>query len=164
MLLPFASLLLVSVVAADCSADNCLRALRSNHVQGGVEAGQAFCGLFMSNSQPAPVIPSYAAEACKDNQKGTLSFRLASACGCIAAATTSTTTASSSRTLSATTTSFAATTTSAVTSPSTVAACALVSSSWAAQSATAPGGSSPHHVMIFTDLLSNTYRRCPTCS
>jgi hypothetical protein len=165
MLLHFGSLLLVTIVTADCSADNCLRALKSNHVQGGVEAVRAFCGIFTSNSQPAPAIPSYAVVACKGNQNGTLSFRISSACSCMAAATSSIATASTSQTLSATTTSFAATTTSTVASPSTIAACAIVSSSWAAQFATAPGGLCIHHVAYFSlTFLSNTHGRCPDCS
>ena len=129
MLLPLVSFLLVTVVAGDCSADNCLRALKSNHVEGGIEAAQAFCGVFTFNSVPAPAIPSYAAAACKDNQNGPLAFRLSGACACIGAATTSTAAPSTSKSLSATTISFAATTPSAATPASIIAACAIVSSS-----------------------------------
>jgi hypothetical protein len=163
MLLPFGSLLLVTVVTADCTADNCLRALKLNH--GGIDAVRAFCGIFTSNSQPAPAIPSYAVVACKGNENGTPSFRLSSACACVAAATSSIAAASTSQALSANTTSFAATTTSTVTSPNTISACAIVSSSWAAQFATAPGGLCIHHVTYFSlTFLSNTHGRCPDCS
>lgn len=156
MLRPFGSLLLVTVVAADCSADHCLRALKSNH--GGIEAVREFCGIFTSNSQPAPAIPSYAVAACKGNQNGTLSIRLSSACECMAAATSSIAAASTSQAQSTNTTSFAATTTSTMTPPSTIAACAIVSSSWAAQFATAPGGLCIYHVTYF----SLTFLETPT--
>jgi hypothetical protein len=155
MLLPFGSLLLVTVVTADCSADNCLQALNSNHVQGGIEAVRAFCGKFTTNNQPAAAIPSYAVVACKSNQNGPLFFRISSACGCMAAATSSMAAASTSQTLSATTR------TSTVTPPSIIAACAIVSSSWAAQFATAPGGLCIHNLTYFLlTFLSNTFGRC----
>jgi hypothetical protein len=146
MLLPWASLFLAAVALGDCSADNCLRALKSDSVFGGVEAAQLFCSLFISSSLTAPEIPSYAATACQDNQHGSLAFRLSSACGCIAAATTSISSAVPTKTLAATVTSSAtkiasaATTTSATNITSTTAACAIVSSSWAAQVVNSPAG------------------------
>lgn len=106
------------LVAADCAADNCLRALRATGTPGRLSSAQAFCATFTAaTTSVAPTaVPTYAVDACKQNQNGDLNFRLSSACACIAPATTT------------------------VPSGPTAAACALVSSSWAAQKAAAPAG------------------------
>jgi hypothetical protein len=104
------------LVAAECAADNCLRALRATQTPGRLSSAQAFCATFTATSVAATAIPTYAANNCKENQNGDLYFRVSSACSCIAPATTSVPT----------------TTTGAPT-----AACALVSSSWSVQKAAA---------------------------
>jgi len=168
MLLPLVILVLAAVVFGDCSADNCLRALKSSYVAGGADTAQSFCELFASNSLPAPEIPSYAANACQANQDGSLSFRIASACRCIAASTTSISSAAPTKTLAATVTpsatklSPATITPSATKSNNTPAACAVVSSSWAAQFLTQPGGAYNSRDLIYANGLSTTHHCCST--
>jgi hypothetical protein len=147
MLLTVTTLLFATLVAGDCNADNCLRALRATQVTGRLAAAQTFCASFTSASVPATAIPSYAAAACKENQNGPLSFRISSACSCIAAATTTSPTAS------------------ATTTPSATAACALVSSSWAAQKAISPSGQiSSRDTKTLLMTSSYTYRGSSTSS
>jgi hypothetical protein len=145
MLFTLASLLLATVVAGDCTADNCLRALKSTHITGGIESPQAFCAAFVVGS----VIPPNIATACGDSQNGPLSFRISSACACIAAASAATSASSRSTFLQLTTT-HSTTKTTPTTAPSsttvpsnTTAACAIVSSSWAAQISASPAGLYP---------------------
>ncbi|PBP16544.1 hypothetical protein BUE80_DR012456 [Diplocarpon rosae] len=80
-------LLLATTAAADCAADNCLRALRAS---GRLSNAQQFCATFTVESVAvaATEIPSYALNACKDSQNAPLSARLLSACGCIVATAT----------------------------------------------------------------------------
>ncbi|KAK2630058.1 hypothetical protein QTJ16_000878 [Diplocarpon rosae] len=80
-------LLLATTAAADCAADNCLRALRAS---GRLSNAQQFCATLRVESVAvaAIAIPSYALNACKDNQNAPLSARLLSACGCIVATAT----------------------------------------------------------------------------
>lgn len=148
MLLILVSLLFSTLVAGDCSADNCLRALRSSHVTGGVDSPQAFCAISASGSISATAIPESVAAACKNNQNGSLSSRIASACGCIAraAATSSASKAAATSSASVQSTTLRLTANPSVTSiasnvsytttpsPTTTQACALVSSAWAIQS------------------------------
>ena len=114
----FATLLLAGLAAGDCAADNCLRALRATQTPGRLQSAQSFCATFTKQSVPATAIPTYAVDACKQNQNGPLSMRLSSACACIAASTSSTTT----------------------TPTATGGACAIVSKSAAAQRAISPSG------------------------
>lgn len=106
------------LVAADCAADNCVRAFRATQTPGRLSSAQAFCATFTATSVAATAIPTYAANNCKENQNGDLYFRVSSACSCIAPATTSVPT---------------------TTTGSPTAACALVSSSWSVQKAAATG-------------------------
>jgi len=114
----FATFLLAGLAAGDCAADNCLRALRATQTPGRLQSAQSFCATFTKQSVPATAIPTYAADACKQNQNGPLSMRLSSACACIATSTSSTTS----------------------TPTATDGACAIVSKSAAAQRAVSPSG------------------------
>jgi len=115
-----AILAFAALAAADCNADNCLRAMRATQIPGRLEAAQSFCATFTQNIVAATAIPSYAAQACVANQVGSPSVRISSACSCIAAPT--------------------ATPTSTSTPTSATGACASVSASWAAQIAVSPSG------------------------
>ena len=169
MFLLFLTLLFVAVVVGDCSADNCLRALKSSEAAGGgVDAGQSFCQFVTSNNVQAAQIPSSVANACKANQDGSLSFRIASACRCIGAATSSISSAAPNKTLAATVTPSATILSSATITPSatksinTPAACAVVSSSWAAQFLTQPGGKNNSRDLNCANKLSTTHHCCST--
>ncbi|KAF6807039.1 peptidase s41 family protein [Colletotrichum sojae] len=109
--------------AADCNADNCLRALRATQTPGRLESARAFCATFTGASAAPTETPAFALDNCKPNQVGDASFRISSACSCIAAPST---TASATVTASASTTATAG------------AACSAVSASWAAQIAATP--------------------------
>ena len=167
MFLPLVSFLFAAVAFGDCSADNCLRALKSSEVAG-AEAGQTFCELVTSNNVPAPQIPSHVANACQSNEVGSLSFRIASACRCIAAATTSISSAVPNKTLAATITPSATISSSTTITPSatkslnTPAACAVVSSSWAAQFLTQPAGKDNSRSLNYANVLSTTHHCCST--
>lgn len=118
-----AVLFAASLASAACDADNCLRALRATQVPGRLESAQAFCGTFTKTVVAASAIPTYAVEACQQNQNANLTVRISSACNCIAATTTT------------------GSTSSTTTGPSaTGAACASVSLLSASQVATAPSG------------------------
>ncbi|KAH8882569.1 pyridine nucleotide-disulfide oxidoreductase family protein [Thozetella sp. PMI_491] len=104
---------LSAVLADECHADNCLRALRATQTPGRLEAAQSFCATFTVPSATVTAIPSYAADACKANDNGGQAARISSACACIAPSTTQTS---------------SATVTASPTEP-----CAIASSSWAAQ-------------------------------
>ena len=134
------TLVLATLAAGDCAADNCLRALRATQVPGRLGDARDFCATFTVGSVAATAIPSYAVDACKQNQNGPLSVRLSSACNCIAATSTSSlgpsVTAPPSNTTSAT--SISVTPTSASVSASLTEACALVSSSSSVQRAASP--------------------------
>jgi hypothetical protein len=127
MLYAFTTLLLATLVTGDCAADNCLRAFRATQTPGRLQAAQSFCATFTQTSIAAAAIPSFAVDACKENQNGSPSLRISSACSCIATTTSSPTSS---------------------TSPSVTAACAIVSSSWAAQIAVSPSGMCPSHVKL----------------
>jgi len=118
MLYAFTALLLATLASGACDADNCLRALRATQTPGRLEAAQSFCATYTQSSVAATAIPTYAADACKQNQNGNQTFRISSACGCIAASTTSVASISSA----------------------TGGACATVSSLAAAQRAVSPSG------------------------
>ena len=120
MLFPLTILALATLAAGDCAADNCLRALRATQTPGRLEAAQSFCATFTRATVAPTAIPSYAVDACKQNQNGPLSYRISSACSCIA------TSSSSASATSVSATGYAP--------------CATVSSSAAAQLATAPKG------------------------
>lgn len=89
---------LVSAAPADCAADNCLRALRATQTPGRVESARAFCSSFTAaatataTGTAAVPIPTYAQDACKENQNGDINFRISSACSCLPSAATTTTT------------------------------------------------------------------------
>jgi hypothetical protein len=155
MLFTLVSLLLVTVVAGDCAADNCLRALKSTHVTGGIEAPQAFCATLA----PGSTVPEYVASACQDNQNGPLSFRISSACACIAGTVATTAASSPSSVLPVTTTRSAAITHSSTAPSKTVEACAIVSSYWASQLSNTPTGLYTHVTWNPVDFLSGPYRR-----
>ncbi len=119
----FTTLLLATLAAGDCAADNCLRALRATQSPGRLGAAREFCATFTAGSVAATAIPVYALNACKDNQNGPISSRLSSACDCIAAATTTTSVPSVTPA-----------------PPTLTEACALVSSSSSAQKVASPSG------------------------
>jgi hypothetical protein len=98
-----------------CSADNCLRALRSTRVEGRLEESQQFCGGFLDGwSSNVTEVPEYAQKACQQN----VISRVSSACSCLP-----TPTAASSSSASAPTSAEATfTSTSAILSSSSVAA------------------------------------------
>lgn len=118
--------LFAGLVAADCAADNCLRALRATQTPGRLESAQALCATYTTQAVAAAAIPTFAVEACQANQNGNFSVRLSSACNCIAASTTAIPTSTAAPTGTAT------------------GACALVSLSSRAQKSTAPAGT--YHV------------------
>ncbi|RDL35438.1 ClpP [Venustampulla echinocandica] len=91
MLYPFSIVILAALASASCDDDNCLRALRATQIPSRIEAAQSFCATFTGTSVAPTAIPTYALDACEQNQKGNLTYRLASACSCIAASTTATT-------------------------------------------------------------------------
>ncbi|KFA70586.1 hypothetical protein S40285_04709 [Stachybotrys chlorohalonatus IBT 40285] len=63
-----------------CSADNCLRAMRSTSVAGRLEESQEFCGEFTKTFvADVTVVPEYAASACGEN----VISRVSSACSCL---------------------------------------------------------------------------------
>ncbi|KAH7322678.1 hypothetical protein B0I35DRAFT_350669 [Stachybotrys elegans] len=63
-----------------CSADNCLRAMRSTSVPGRLEESQEFCGEFTKTFvADVSVLPPYAASACSGNAIS----RVSSACSCL---------------------------------------------------------------------------------
>jgi len=113
-LLSVPALLAAEAAAAGCNADNCIRALRATQTPGRLETARAFCSAFTTTAVAATAVPSFAVDACKDNQDGPLSARLSSACSCIA-------------------------TTTAAPTPTPTEACAAVSKSWAAQSSAGVG-------------------------
>ena len=77
-----------SFVAAECNADNCLRALRATQIPGRLETAQSFCATFTKTSATAATpVPSFVSGACVANQVGSAEFRISSACSCIATAT-----------------------------------------------------------------------------
>lgn len=96
--------------AADCNADNCLRALRATQTPGRLETARAFCATFTAGTVAPSATPAFALDNCKANQVGNAEVRISSACSCIAAPSTTT----------------------SVGTP-TGAACSAVSASWAAQ-------------------------------
>ncbi|KAF4839151.1 Peptidase S41 family protein ustP [Colletotrichum tropicale] len=96
--------------AADCNADNCLRALRATQTPGRLETARAFCATFTAGTVAPTATPAFALDNCKANQVGSAEVRISSACSCIAATSTTT----------------------SVGTP-TGAACSAVSASWAAQ-------------------------------
>jgi hypothetical protein len=139
MLFTLASLLLATVVAGDCNADNCLRALRSRHATGSLDSLKGVCANSASGDISTATIPQAVASACKDNQNGSLSFRISSACACIEKAAATSSITPSGTVIALTTTQPSNSTLSKVTPtatlpPATTEACALVSSSWLAQS------------------------------
>jgi hypothetical protein len=130
MIYALTTLLLATLVTGDCVADNCLRAFRATQTPGRLQAAQSFCATFTQTSIASTAIPSFAVDACKENQNGQPSMRISSACSCIATTTSSPTSS---------------------TGPSVTAACAIVSSYWAAQIAVSPSGMCSSHV----ELASN---------
>jgi hypothetical protein len=115
-ILAFSALLgAADLVAADCAADNCLRAFRATQTPGRLSTAQAFCATFTATSVAATAIPTFVSNNCKENQNGDLYFRVSSACSCIAPATSSVPTTTGT--------------------PTQNTACAEVSASWAAQRA-----------------------------
>ncbi|KAG9239743.1 peptidase s41 family protein [Amylocarpus encephaloides] len=125
-------LLLAGLASAQCNADNCLRALRATQIPGQLQTAQAFCATF---TKTASAIPTYAAANCGPNQNGNLTYRISSACSCIAAsATSSSTTASPTATGSA---------------------CAIVSRLSSSQRATAPEATPTVPAKIAQECLSS---------
>ncbi|TVY42547.1 Peptidase S41 family protein [Lachnellula occidentalis] len=95
MLYAFTTLLLATLVSGSCNADNCLRAMRATQTPGRLQAAQSFCATFTQSSVAATAIPTYATEACTYDQNGNQTFRISSACSCIAASKTSVSSTSS---------------------------------------------------------------------
>lgn len=63
-----------------CNADNYLRALRANHIEGRLEESQEFCFGYTANLvTEVSALPTYAADACKGNPVS----RVSSACACL---------------------------------------------------------------------------------
>lgn len=63
-----------------CNADNCLRALRANHIDGRLEESQEFCAGFLDGwDADVNNVPEYASRACGEN----VISRVSSACSCI---------------------------------------------------------------------------------
>ncbi|EFX03689.1 peptidase s41 family protein [Grosmannia clavigera kw1407] len=107
------------VAASSCDADNCLRVFRATNITGRLQSAQEFCSMYTATGTAAAtaVIPDYAATACASNQVGPESFRISSACSCIATSTATPT---------------------ATASPTTANPCATVSSLWSAVAAVSP--------------------------
>ncbi|KAK0100490.1 hypothetical protein ONS95_008438 [Cadophora gregata] len=145
------TLVLATLAAGDCAADNCLRALRATQTPGRLSSAREFCSTFTAGSVAATAIPSYALNACKQNQNGALSVRLSSACNCIAATSASSgpsITAPPSNTASATSVSTSA-------SASLTEACALVSSSSSVQRAASPSATPTVAAQLAHDCLNS---------
>jgi hypothetical protein len=119
MLFAFIALLLISMAAGDCAADNCLRAMRATQIPGRLQSAQSFCKTFAQNSVSVSIIPTYAAQSCVANQNAAMSARISSACSCIGTPATLLSTA---------------------TSTVTTGACAIVASSWSVQKSASPTG------------------------
>ncbi|KAH6665485.1 peptidase s41 family protein [Halenospora varia] len=124
-------------IAADCAADNCLRALRATQTPGQLQAAQSFCATYTTQLVQATAIPSFAVDACKQNQNGNLAERLSSACACLPAATT---TSAGNGTATPTPTGGA---------------CALVSASSAAQRAATPSATPTVAASLAHECLSS---------
>jgi choice-of-anchor B domain-containing protein len=63
-----------------CSADNCLRSLRSTAVEGRLEESQEFCASYLDGWEAdIKAVPTYASSACGDN----IISRVSSACSCL---------------------------------------------------------------------------------
>lgn len=63
-----------------CNADNCLRAMRANSIEGRLEESQEFCGDFLDGwSADVGKVPEYASKACGVN----VVSRVSSACSCL---------------------------------------------------------------------------------
>ncbi|KAF6841003.1 hypothetical protein CMUS01_03723 [Colletotrichum musicola] len=63
-----------------CNADNCLRAMRAQSVEGRLEESLEFCGDFTASvTADVGVVPTYAASACQGN----VISRVSSACSCL---------------------------------------------------------------------------------
>ncbi|KAH0441191.1 peptidase s41 family protein [Colletotrichum camelliae] len=142
-------LLPVALVAADCVADNCIRALVATQTPGRLSSAQAFCTTFIAQSVASTDIPSFASH-CSGDSLGAFSTRLSSACSCIGTrvttvvpttstagpsvtSTTCTTSQSQSRNQTASFTTLIRPSTTPPADPPTLTKepCAVVSSSWA---------------------------------
>ncbi|KAL2206179.1 hypothetical protein CC79DRAFT_856287 [Sarocladium strictum] len=67
-----------------CNADNCLRALRANHIPGRLEESTDFCGNFTQRlNDDEGLLPTYAANGCYANNGREPVERVSSACACI---------------------------------------------------------------------------------
>ena len=63
-----------------CTADNCLRAMRSTSIEGRLGESQEFCADFTNGwSADVAAVPEYASKACGDN----VIARVSSACSCL---------------------------------------------------------------------------------
>jgi hypothetical protein len=63
-----------------CSADNCLRAMRTTSVEGRLEESQEFCADFTDGwTADVGAVPQYASKACGSN----VISRVSSACSCL---------------------------------------------------------------------------------
>ncbi|KAH9213176.1 hypothetical protein DL95DRAFT_390761 [Leptodontidium sp. 2 PMI_412] len=151
----FTTLILATLAAGDCAADNCLRALRTTQSPGRLGAAREFCATFTAGSVAATAIPSYALNACKDNQNAPLSARLSSACNCIAATTASVSSMTATSTKSTSVTSVSVTSTSKSASATLTQACALVSSSSSVQRAASPSATPTVAAQLAHDCLNS---------
>lgn len=67
-----------------CNADNCLRALRANHIPGRLEESVDFCGNFTTRqNEDESLLPDYAAKGCYEDRGREPVERVTSACACI---------------------------------------------------------------------------------
>ncbi|KAI6785513.1 uncharacterized protein J7T54_007156 [Emericellopsis cladophorae] len=63
-----------------CNADNCLRAMRANSIEGRLEESQEFCGDFLDGwNADVAAVPTYLKKACPTN----VISRVSSACSCL---------------------------------------------------------------------------------
>ncbi|KAF4857122.1 Peptidase S41 family protein ustP [Colletotrichum siamense] len=139
----------VALVAADCAADNCIRALVATQTPGRLSSAQSFCTTFIAQSVASTDIPSFASHCSGDSlDAGAFSTRLSSACSCIGTrvptvvptstsgpppvTSTATTQSQSNQTASASfTTLIKPSTTPPADSPTPTEPCEVVSRSWA---------------------------------
>lgn len=67
-----------------CNADNCLRALRAEHIEGRLEESIEFCGNFTNRlNEEESLLPEYARQNCYENKGVGPVKRVSSACDCI---------------------------------------------------------------------------------
>ncbi|KAK1593784.1 uncharacterized protein LY79DRAFT_513634 [Colletotrichum navitas] len=129
----------VSLAAAHCAEDNCLRALNATQTPGRLASAQAFCATFTRPLAAANTsVPDYASENCSGASGPVASSRLSSACSCIAPRVTEASSTSRPLSVTVTTTMVNPTSTSAHGGERpTGEPCAIISEFWAKEVAAA---------------------------